>query len=267
MGGSRTNKSKFSFQGDIMKITRLILILLMLSMCLSASKTNNLKTNLNKSKFELIEYKYNLSKLQSEIIISSVSNLIYEQHKNTTSLEDIREIVTTAYQCSFIFNDLGKNHVDRFTRILGWAETESGFNKYTISKWKKGQKITIGNKVYVIRKSSTDYGVWQVNEQHLKMLSSLSLMKNKIPLSFNEIKSMNDLMDIKTNCVARCIIETDRKSYGMDYKHDNATLFLNKLSNHIRKLETEQVYYEKFVEKFNNSVYFKKYTKRQVKSS
>ncbi len=166
-----------------------------------------------------------LNNINTQKIIGSTSDFIYKYHNKKIPYKDIQEIVSVSYECSFIFKNIGPTQRDRFIRILGWAETESGFKKNAFAKWHKGQKVKINGEIKIIKHNSQDFGVWQINNQHFNFIKKLETKNYKI----KKIHHMKDLYDVKSNCIIRCIIETDRKKRGQNYKHDYATLFLKKL--------------------------------------
>ena len=73
-----------------------------------------------------------------------------------------------------------------------------------------------------------------------------------------------DLMDVPTNCVARCVIETDRKSRGWEWKHIKDKGFSKKIWASISKCEKDGYYHRAFVEKFYNITPVKKYSEKRI---
>jgi hypothetical protein len=148
--------------------------------------------------------------------------------------------------------------------ILQWANDESGFKKNTICHWKGGTYLKSINKTVV--KDTTDYGVWQINEDHLKNMRVIGRLyaNGTIRFKVKSPRKMMDLMDIPTNCVARCIIETDRKARGWEWKHVGEKGFSRRIWTSINKCEREGYYHKVFVEKFYNVIPIKKYSSKLI---
>jgi hypothetical protein len=186
--------------------------------------------------------KYKLERQQSELLITKITDMTYRYHYGKRKYNDIRKIVETSYEMSFKFKNLGDDHIERFIRILGWVEWETGFRKNMISSWKKGQVVNRGGVRQIIKKNCKDYGAWQVNDQHFKMYSRKVNIFNGKNYKSDMIYHMNDFIDIRNNCIARCMIEEDRKKMNLEWKHDHAIKYLNKVEKEIKKLEEKSLY-------------------------
>lgn len=238
----------------------------------------NLKQKLNNSELSqntaLQEkyYKHKLAKEQAKLLILTTSSFIYRYYNGKRSFQDINQFVTTAYECSFIFPKLGKDHLERFKRFMEWGEEESNFNKNCISSWKKGQRLrkihrnskgqAIRETYFYIKYDSTDYGILQVNEYNLMYVKkSINNMYKSglLPFKVKRVQTVNDLLDIPTNCAARCFIETDREQLGWEYKHDNAIDFVNKFNMELNKLKNQEMYDTNLVENYYNLIPIKIY--------
>lgn len=238
----------------------------------------NLKQKLNNelSQNTLLQekyYKHKLAKEQAKLLILTTSSFIYRYHNGKRSFQDINQFVTTAYECSFVFPELGKDHLERFKRFMGWGEGESNFDKNCVSSWKKGQKLrklhrnskgkVIRESFYYIKYDSTDYGILQVNEHNLlyvKKTINTMYKSGTLPFKVKRVRTVEDLFDIPTNCAARCFIETDRKQMGWEYKHDSSIVFLNELNAEINKLKSQEMYDTNLVENYYNLIPPKTYT-------
>lgn len=186
--------------------------------------------------------KYKLEKQQSELLISRITDVTYRYHYGKRKYNDIRKIVETSYEMSFKFKNLGDDHIERLIRILGWAEWETGFRKNMISSWRKGQIVNRGGVKQIIKQNCKDYGAWQVNDQHFKMYSKKVNMFNGKNDKSDMIYHMNDFIDIRNNCIARCMIEEDRKKMKLEWKHDHAISYIRKIEKEINKLEQKALY-------------------------
>ncbi len=161
-------------------------------------------------------------------------------------------MVEAAFKASWVFTDLGDTHIDRFILINQWAKDETGYGKNTITQWKKGTYLPSINKT--VRRDSVDYGGWQVNDIHadsIKIMNSL-YKSGVINFKVKHIEKIKDVMDVPTNCAARCIVETDRKKLGWEWKHIRDHRFNRFLHTLISELEKKGLYDKKFVEKYYN---------------
>jgi hypothetical protein len=235
--------------------------------CADSLEVKNLRnavykiSNTNKNNIEFNNKK--IAKMQINFFLKSISNEIYIKIKNTGSkinLKQVEKIVEASYLNSWIFVDLGKNHIDRFEYIIQMAKDESCFNIDTITKWKKGQYISSLDKY--VNHDTIDYGAWQINKMHRKNIRKLNLLQNNNYLNFkiNKIKTIYDVMDVKTNCAARCLIETDRKKMGMKWKHIRDNNFKIWLHKKIVKMEDQDLYDIKLIEKYYNNKPLKTYS-------
>jgi len=191
----------------------------------------------------------------------------------------IYDAVDVAFENSFIFTELGTDHIDILVRQLGWVKQETDYTVNIIAKWDPPNyrtlgkikinkdtgksKITWGKRKKVklppkmkITFSSIDYGMWQVNDQHKDQLYDVNYLYGAgfIPYKIKRFRSMKDLVDIRTNSVARCFIETVRKEHGLPYKHDKSKAFLGMIHKAIRNLEKQGLYDKKIVQRYYNLI-------------
>lgn len=198
-------------------------------------------------------YKHQLAYTQVALLKKDITLLIlevYRQYGSTKKYKDIYDAVDVSFENAFIFTDLGTDHVDRFTRIVTWAKAETNFQKNNVSSWKKGQYLKSINAR--VNKDTSDWGMWQINQDNFEYVKKINYLYGSgvITYKVKKIRSLEDLFDIKTNCAARCLIETDRKNMGMEWKHDKEMAFFNKISLRIKSLEKERVYDSALVERY-----------------
>ena len=204
-----------------------------------------------------------LARYQAKLLIKTVSYeiCIYLRNQGVKrSVSQVEKIVEVAYWSSWIFTDLGKDHIDRFLTILQWAKDESGFVTSMISHWKAGTYLkSIRKKVL---RDSTDYGAFQINEFHLPKLKNMSFLYESgiVKFKINRVRQYKDLMDINTNCVGRCMIETDRKARGWEWQHAKDVRFKKFLFNTIAKIERDNLYNRRFSEKYYSLTPIKTYS-------
>lgn len=230
---------------------------------------------LNNTQLSEKYYKHKLAQQQARLIILTASNYVYTYHRGKRSYKQIKEFVESAYECSFIFNKLGDNHLDIFLMYLRWAEAESGYDANQISSWRKGQKIcftrmnhkgeAIGKCVVIIKNDSKDYGILQINTCNVRSMriSIRNLYKSGvIPFKVRSIRNTDDLLDIKTNLVARSIIESDRKALGWDYKHMsyNSMDFFTKLKWEVNSMKKQDLYDIDLIQKYYHLIPVKNYS-------
>lgn len=215
---------------------------------LTLSKENNqiLRSNESLSNNRLAKY-------QAKLLVKTLSYEIYWYLKKQgakCNLSKIEHIVESSYLASWIFVDLGKDHTERLVNILQWPRDETGFNPSLISKWKAGTYLP-SLKKRVLR-DTIDYGAFQINEGHLENLKVINFLYDSSVINFKvkRIRSYKDLMDVNTNCVARCIIETDRKQRGWEWQHVGDKKFKAFLLAQIDKLSKQHLYNKHFVEKY-----------------
>lgn len=225
-------------------------------------------TNIHSQTINNTELKNNnkLAKYQAQLLIKVISYEIYiNLRKNGVSrkLSDIEDQVRYAYLCTWIFTDLGVNSSDRLVTILQWDKDESNFKKDLISHWKAGTYLPALDKK--VLKDTIDYGALQINEAHLKDLRSLSFLYESGVINFKikRIRKMTDVLDVPTNIVARCVIETDRKARGWEWRHVQDKEFNKFLKKTILKLESEGLYSTVFAEKYYNAIPVRTYTKEK----
>ena len=228
----------------------------------------------NYSNTQLVENEirknHKLAKYQASLLIKVVSYEIYISLLNQgskRSFQEIESIVWTAYQSSWIFTDFGNDHIDRLEVILQWAKDESGFREDTKVSWKAGTYLKSINKT--VPKDTTDYGAWQINEDHYESMKYINHLYDSGVINF-KIKKLNkkeDLMDLGTNCVARCIIETDRKERGWEWKHIRSKDFKKTFARVMKKIEEEGYYDRKFVEKYYHIIPVKVYSRKKIKTA
>ena len=225
----------------------------------SVEKLNNNTNQQAQEKF----YKNKLAVQQAKLLILDTTCFIYRYHEGKRDFDEIYKIVSAAYECSFIFTELGYDHLDTFVRILGWAEWESRFSSKVVCPWKKGTWVERNGERLYIKFDSIDYGTWQVSNQHMSYLRKINRLYTSgiITIKIKHIKKMDDVLDIPTNCVARCVIETDRKRRHWPWKHDNEKNFINQLSIRIYKLrEIQKLYNRQLTQKYYHLIPIKTYT-------
>jgi len=220
-------------------------------------------TNNTNSQAQEKFYKNKLSVQQSKLLILNTTLFIYRLLDGAKSFNEIYEIVTVSYECSFIFPELGKDHLDAFIRILNWSYWETRFNKNKIKSWKKGTIIKRAGKTLTIKFDSIDYGAWQVNDQHLKYLKKINKLyiSGIIPFKVNNVKTMNDVLHIPTNCVSRCVIESDRKLRDWEWRHEyDKGEFIKKLNQKvIFGLQSQNLYDRQLTQKYYHLIPIKYY--------
>lgn len=212
-------------------------------------------------------YKHELAIQQVKLLELTTEDLILKYHPRTRYKRQINQFVENSFECSFIFKTLGNDHLQIFEMYQRWAEAETGFDPMQISVWKKGQRIKkfilnrrgnlVKEEYYIIKFSSKDAGILQVNNRNLQYVKKhvMNLYKDGIiPFKVKEIRNLNDLLDVNTNLVARSIIETDRKERGWGYKHYtyNSMKFYYKLRLKINNLKAAGLYDPELVQKYYN---------------
>jgi len=215
-----------------------------------------------------IRKNHKLAKYQASLFIKVVSYEIYIsllKQGTKRSFQEIENIVWTAYQSSWIFTDFGEDHMDRFKVILQWAKDESNFKEDTKVSWKAGTYFKSIDKT--VPKDTTDYGAWQINEDHYESLKYINHLYDSGVINFKikKLHKIEDLMDLGTNCVARCVIETDRKVRGWEWKHIRSKGFGKLFNKLTKKLEEEGYYNRAFVEKYYHIVPVKTYSRKKIK--
>ena len=225
---------------------------------ISNSLTNN--TKLNES-----FYKHKLAQQQAKLMIVNTTNFIYRYQHGKRNYKQIKDFVESAYECSFIFPSLGEDHLDVFMTYCRWAEAETAYDANVISTWKKGQTIrsisSDGKKIRIltIKQDSKDYGILQVNNHNFKTVRYAIRYLYKtgvIPFKVKPMTSVNDLLDIKTNLIARSVIETGRKQLGWEYMHwcHNSSDFYSKLKEQMVSLKKQELYDTELVQKYYHLV-------------
>jgi hypothetical protein len=179
------------------------------------------------------------------------------------STVEIAKIVDVAWECSWIFTDLGNDNMDRFERILEWCKGETNFKADIVSRWKKGQYIKSLN--ITIKKDTADWGPWQINEDNFGYAQNTYRLYTSgiIPFKILRVRALKDLFDIPTNCVVRCAIETDRKANGMEWQHKaraNDRAYFNYISKKMKELQRDGLYDPALVNKYYKLTPVKKYT-------
>jgi len=207
-------------------------------------------------------YKHQLAYTQAALLKKDITLLIldiYRQYGSFRNYKDVYDAVDVSFENAFIFTELGTDHVDRFARIAMWAKNETDFQKNQISYWKKGQYIkSLGA---TVGKDTSDHGMWQINADNLIYAKKVNYLYSSgvITYKVKKVKTLHDLMDTRTNCAARCIIETDRKRMGMSWKHDARKYMFNKINARIKDLENERVYDRALVERYYHLIPSKTY--------
>jgi len=219
-------------------------------------------------------YKHKMAQQQADLLILTVTDRVYRYHGGKKKYKDINEFVKYAFESSFIFTKLGDNHLDIFEMYLRWAQAETGFDPRTISKWKKGQSfqqkkvnskgVVYGKRTVTVKFNNQDYGILQINSRNIEFVKPIVIdlyMSGVVPYKVKRIKTGNDLLDIKTNIVARSIIETDRKERGWDYKHyrHHSVDFTKKLRMEIYKLSQNKLYDKNLVQGYYHLIPVKTY--------
>lgn len=204
-----------------------------------------------------------LASYQSKLLIKTLSYEIYlflKRQGVKRSIPDIENILIASYACSWTFTDFGHDHIERFINIVQWPRDESCFQPKMVCHWKAGTYLESIHKM--VLKDSNDYGAYQINEMHIKSLRNMNHLYNSgiINIKVKKIKTAKDLMDINTNCVARCVIEVDRKSRGWEWKHIRDKKFHSMIISKIEQLEKQHLYNRTFVEKYYFTTPVKHYT-------
>jgi hypothetical protein len=199
---------------------------------------------------------------------------VYTYQRGKRSYKKIKEFVEYAYECSFIFPTLGQDHLEVFMTYLRWAQGETGFQPDLICSWKKGQQIkgvrmssrgqVVGEYSTIIRYDSKDYGILQVNNRNLKVVREgvgNLYRTGVIPFKVRKIKTVNDLLDIRTNLVARSLIEVDRQQRGWEWRHWSYVSmdFYNKLKSEIWTMRKQELYDVNLVQRYYHLVPIKTY--------
>jgi hypothetical protein len=208
-------------------------------------------------------YKHKLAVNQARMVqrvVAYETHIFLAKEGDNRDVAFLQKITYPAFNSSFIFTGLGKDHIERFIRIMEWSYEETNC-KNMICQWKKGEYLR-GLDVTLTR-DSTDYGVWQINDvfdwclvPRLKKLYRSGIINFKIA----NVKTMNDFMDIQTNCVMRCIVEDERKSLGYEWKHDGAKAYRRYIESKIKGLEKEGLYDRDLVNKYYYLTPIKTYT-------
>jgi hypothetical protein len=179
------------------------------------------------------------------------------------SMSEISKMVDAAWDCSWIFVDLGNDHMERFERILEWCKGETNFKADTVSRWKKGQYIKSLN--VTIKKDTEDWGPWQINADNFEYAQGIYRLYTSGVITFKiiRIRKLSDLFDIPTNCAVRCAIETDRKANGMEWQHKarpNDRAYHSHMVKKMKELQREGLYDPALVAKYYKLTPIKKYT-------
>jgi hypothetical protein len=207
-------------------------------------------------------YKHRLAYTQAALLKKDITLYIlsiYKSYGMSRNFNDIYDAVDVSFESAFIFPELGSTHTERFVRIVSWAKAETNFSKNEVSYWKKGQYIRSLDTT--IKQDTADYGMWQINRDNLKYAKKVNYLYSSGTITYKvrKIRTLNDLFDIRTNCAARCVIETDRKNMGMSWKHDRERVFIQRLANHIKNLEKEGVYNSQLIQRYYHLVEIKTY--------
>jgi hypothetical protein len=204
-----------------------------------------------------------LARYQARLLVKTISYEIYWYLKRqgvNRSLSKIESIVNAAYMSSWIFVDLGKDHLDRFVTILQWPRDETTFDPQLVSHWKAGTYLPSLKKT--VKKDTIDYGAFQINQDHIEGLKLINFLYDSSVINFKvrRVRSVKDLMDVNTNCVARCIIETDRKERGWEWQHIGDRKFRTFVISQIEKLSKEHLYNRNFVQKYYSLTPIREYS-------
>lgn len=235
---------------------------------ISASLSNNSQLN---EKY----YKHKIAQQQAKLLILTATNFIYTYQNGKRNYKQIKEFVEYAYECSFIFPTLGRDHLDVFMTYLRWAQAETGYRADLISTWKKGQQIKgirmnskgqiVGEYTITIKYDSKDFGILQINNHNLKTVRKAVnklYRTGVIPFKVKKLKSVDDFLDIKTNLVSRSIIEVDRQKRGWEWKHWSyiSLDFYNKMKSEIIIMKKQDMYDVNLVQKYYHLIPVKTYT-------
>ena len=188
------------------------------------------------------------------------------KHGTKRSMSEINQIVDVAWECAWIFPDIGPTPMERFKTILEWCKMETNFKAKLVSKWKAGQYIKSLDKY--VRKDTEDWGPWQINTDNFAYAqNTYRLYKSGIvPFKIIKIRKYEDLYDIPTNCVVRCAIETDRREAGLDWRHHSRSKndkdYVAHISKKIKELEKEGLYDERLVYYYYKLTPIKKYSNK-----
>jgi hypothetical protein len=198
-------------------------------------------------------YNQQLAILQAHLLIKTLSRatyLYFQKQGVHRNLQDIEAIFAASYACSWVFPALGNDHLERLANIVQWPRDESGFTPKLISHWKAGTYVESIRKT--VLKDTNDYGAYQVNEQHIRTLRNLNKLYDSgvITIRVKHVRNSKDLMDINTNCVARCVIETDRLQRGWEWQHVRDRKFHQMILDEMDKLEKDHFYNRHFVERY-----------------
>lgn len=207
-----------------------------------------------------------LAKYESRLLIKTLSyeiHLYLKKQGVKRSVAKIESIVEACYVSSWIFTDLGKDHIDRMALMLQWAREESSFNPSLITHWKAGTYLESIKRT--VTKDTVDYGAFQINEMHSRNLKTINFLYDSSVINFKvkRVRGLKDIMDVRTNCVARCIIETDRKSRGWEWHHTRDKKFRQFIATQIESLERQHLYSRRFVEKYYFTTPIRHYSSRE----
>jgi hypothetical protein len=175
-------------------------------------------------------------------------------------VNEVLEIVDSGFKNAFIFTDLGDTHLERWKRINGWAYTETNFKNGITCKWTKGQYLK--SLKLKIKYDSIDRGVWQINDVNdFCLTDKMFFLYDSGILNFRlkKDKGKIDLFNILTNCTFRCLVETERRGMGLDWKQDKAKKFLTYLSKHVSALSQGGYYDDAVVNKYYYTIRPKTY--------
>ena len=205
---------------------------------------------------------HRLATYQARLLIKTLSyeTCLYLRKQGVhRNVEDIENIMSASYACSWNFASFGKDHLERFINIIQWPRDETGFQSKMVCHWKAGTYLQHLNK-YVMS-DTNDYGAFQVNEQHIKSLRHLDKLYNAgiISLKVKGVHKAKDLLDTNTNCVARCVIEADRVQRGWEWQNIGDKKFRKMILSKIENLEDQHLYNRHFVEKYYYLTPVKKY--------
>jgi len=213
-------------------------------------------------------YKHKIAISQVQMIkkIAAYETYMFLANSGTRrDLSEINKMVDVAWECSWIFTDLGANHMERFKLILQWCKTETNFKAKSVSKWKKGQYIKSLNKY--VKKDTEDYGPWQININNFTYSQDIYQLYSSgvVPFKIIRPRTYKDLFDIPTSCVVRCAIETDRKYAGLEWQHHKNIdkPYVAHISKKMKQLEREGLYDEAVVSKYYKLTPIKTYTRQR----
>ena len=250
-----------------MKILSILFMLLFVATSVSANQESVIQKEIKVLESKVFQQKreviahgstkhalHEISKNEGRLLRKYVAYQTYlflKKQGSARNIIELQQMVDAAFNCSFIFIDLGESQHERFRRILGWAYTETNFKKNLVSAWKKGQYIKSLN--VTISYDSIDYGTWQINDYNdmsLKEELWSLYLSGVINFKIVKVNDVGDLFDIPTNCAFRCLVEAERKRIGLNWKQDKAKSYLEFIETKMAELEKNAYYDKNLIEQY-----------------